>query len=156
MKTIYPTYYYFKKDDLIIKKMGHDFSVYEYGEFIYDNSIQSYYFKDEYLENGELIEIDYIKAYLIINEKIINKLFAKREEDFKDKKKAWNENPGWPAKIVSTRFVLNNIVYTLYPCDVCDGVDYWDDGFMETIQKYIEKDLQEVGATNIYSTGFLD
>lgn len=34
--------------------------------------------------------------------------------------------------------------------------DCWDQGFMETIQSDIEKDLKAYGATDIYSFGFLD
>lgn len=154
MRIDYPAYYYFKKEERIIRVVGGDVFVYENGEFIIDYSYR--YIKDEYLESGELIEIDHTQAYTIINDMIVNNLLEKWKEDFKDKKEAWNKSPGWPAKLVTTEFVLNDIKYTLDSSDVCDGVDYWEDGFMETIQSALKIDLMKAGASYVRSTGFLD
>ena len=154
MRIDYPAYYYFKKEDIILRVVGGNVFVYKDGEFVIDYSYR--YMRDEYLENGELVEIDHTQAYTLINDIIIDKLLEKWNEDFKGKKEAWNRSPGWPAKLVTTEFILNDIKYTLDSSDVCEGVNYWEDGFMETIQSALKIDLIKVGASYVRNTGFLD
>lgn len=90
------------------------------------------------------------------NEQIIFELKEKWKECFREAKEKWNQDPGWPAKLVSTTFVLNGVKYTIEPPDLGLSYDPWDQGFMESIQGDIRKDLEECGATDVYNTGFLD
>ena len=63
----------------------------------------------------------------------------------------------WPAKLVETRFVFEGENYTIKPETIgLNGSDPWDQGFLEYLQKYISKDLEEIGATDICNLGFLD
>ena len=90
------------------------------------------------------------------NEQILFELKEKWKECFREAKKKWDQDPGWPAKLVSTTFVLNGVTYTIEPPDLGLSYDPWDQGFMESIQRYIRADLEECGATDVYNTGFLD
>ena len=66
-------------------------------------------------------------------------------------------NGGWPAKYVKTKFILDGQQFVINPDTIgLDPFDSWDQGFLEYIQGLIEHDLEKMGATNIYSTGFLD
>ena len=91
-----------------------------------------------------------------INKMILDTLKQKWKTKFEAKKKEWDKNPGWPAKNVETEFSLNGINYSLFPDDIGLTYDCWDQGFMESIQAEITKDLEELGATDIYNTGYLD
>ena len=101
-------------------------------------------------------EISEEQAILLINQQIIDILKNKWKAAFKAKKEEWDKNPGWPAKLVETSFKLNGKSYSLYPADIGLTDDGWDQGFMESIQADIERDLEEYGATDIYNLGFLD
>lgn len=90
------------------------------------------------------------------NEQILSELKEKWKECFREAKEKWDQDPGWPAKLVSTTFVLNGVKYTIEPPDLGLSYDPWDQGFMESIQGDIRKDLEECGATDVYNTGFLD
>lgn len=106
-----------------------------------------------------LMEIDEIseeQAIPIINQQIMDTLKNKWRVEFATKKEEWDKNPGWPAKFVKTKFTLNGEKYSLFPVDIGLTHDGWDQGFMETIQSDIEKDLELYGATEIYNLGFLD
>ena len=149
-------YYYSMEKDMLCKVIEYNTYIFTDNEFKYDDKGILKLGDARFLADDGFIPIDYFVAMSIINDKLIHSLIDKWNNDFVEKKKAWMENSGWPAKLVETSFELNGIRYTLYPEDVCQGVDYWEDGFMETIQKYLEKDLTEIGATNIYSIGFLD
>lgn len=84
---------------------------------------------------------------------LLKKLWANK---FKEAKTKWDKKPGWPAKLVETRFTLNGIDYTISSTDIGLSDSNWDQGFMESIQNEIEKDLKVYGATSIVSRGFLD
>ena len=73
-----------------------------------------------------------------------------------EKKAEWDKDPGWPAKLVETRFVLNGIEYTIQPQDLGLTDSCWDQGFMESFQGILRKDLEAAGATKVYNLGFLD
>ena len=90
------------------------------------------------------------------NQQILDFLKEKWKKDMAKEKEEWDKDPGWPAKLVKTEFVLNGIKYVLDPADIGLSDDCWDQGFMETFQKRMEKDLEANGATDIYSTGFMD
>lgn len=92
----------------------------------------------------------------ILNQQIIDALKSKWKAEFAEKKEEWDKNPGWPAKLVKTKFVLNGVKYSLFPTDIGLTHDCWDQGFMETIQANISEDLEEHGATDIRSIGFID
>ncbi len=47
------------------------------------------------------------------NEQIIFELKEKWKESFREAKEKWDQDPGWPAKLVSTTFVLNGVKYTI-------------------------------------------
>lgn len=104
----------------------------------------------------EMDEIPVDQAISIINQQILDALKNKWKVEFATKKEEWNKNPGWPAKLVETKFTLNGEKYSLFPVDIGLTNDCWDQGFMETIQSDIEKDLKLYGATEIYNLGFLD
>lgn len=92
----------------------------------------------------------------ITNQQIIDNLIAKWNKDFVKEKEEWDKHPGWPAKLVETKFTLNGIEYTIQPHDLGLQDDCWDQGFMETIQGRISKDLEACGAIRIYNHGFID
>ena len=91
-----------------------------------------------------------------INQMILDTLKQKWKTKFEAKKKEWDKKPGWPAKLVETEFTLNGITYALEPNDLGLTDDCWDQGFMETIQGRMTKDLEACGAVNIYNHGFID
>lgn len=104
----------------------------------------------------EMDEISLEQAIPIINQQILDALKNKWKVEFAAQKEEWDKNPGWPAKLVKTKFTLNGIKYSLFPTDIGLTHDCWDQGFMETIQSDIEKDLKLYGAAEIYNLGFLD
>ena len=104
----------------------------------------------------EMDEISFEQAAPIINQQILDALKNKWKVAFAEKKKEWDKKPGWPAKLVETRFMLNGEQHSIFPSDIGLSSNGWDQGFMETIQTDIERDLKEFGATEIYSFGFLD
>ena len=64
---------------------------------------------------------------------------------------------GWPAKDVKTRFIYKGLTYVITPDTIgLKTADPWDEGFLEFIQSDITKDLKEIGATDIYNTGYID
>lgn len=104
----------------------------------------------------EIEEITEEGAVQIMNRQTIEGLTAKWKKDFVKEKEEWDKHPGWPAKLVKTKFTLNGIEYTLEPHDLGLSDDCWDQGFMETIQGRMRKDLEACGAVGIYNLGFLD
>lgn len=108
---------------------------------------------------GILLEMDEIskeQAITIVNQQILDVLKSKWKAEFAEKKEEWDKKPGWPAKYVKTKFILNGVKYSLFPADIGLTHDCWDQGFMETIQADISKDLEEYGAADIRNTGFID
>lgn len=104
----------------------------------------------------EIEQISYEEAADILAEQIISNLLQKWSEKFRKQKEEWDKNPLWPAKLVETSFCLFNTRYTLKPEDLGFDNTPESEGFMESIQKELEKDLAAVGATAIESCGFLD
>lgn len=105
---------------------------------------------------SEMKEISEKKAIAIMKPQILSSMKELWKNKFKNEKTEWDKNPKWPAKLVKTEFKLHGIRYTIYPSDIGLSTDPWDQGFMESIQSDIEKDLKEYGATDIFSCGFLD
>ncbi len=106
-----------------------------------------------------LIEMDEIseeQAVQLINKQILDTLKNKWKDEFAAKKEEWDKNPGWPAKFVETKFTLNGEEYSIFPRDIGLSHDGWDQGFMETVQSDIEKDLKLYGATDIHNLGVID
>ncbi len=101
-------------------------------------------------------ESDNYEQILEKNEQIISALKEKWKNGFKKEREEWDKDQKWPAKHVETTFCLNGIKYSIGPSDIGLTSDPWDQGFMETIQYKIEKDLEKCGATDIYNLGFLD
>ena len=91
-----------------------------------------------------------------IGDATIGRLKEKWKRDFAEEKKAWDESPGWPSKMVEAECVLDGKHYVIGPKDIGLTDNCWDQGFMETIQRRMEKDLADCGATDIWSTGFID
>lgn len=104
----------------------------------------------------EMEDLTKEQAIQLINRQTLDVLKKKWKSDFAAKKEAWDKNRGWPAKYVETNFSLNGIRYSLHPTDIGLTNDGWDEGFMESIQADISKDLEEYGATDICNHGFLD
>ena len=88
--------------------------------------------------------------------KTIEFLKEKWKKDFLKEKEEWDRKPRWPAKYVETRFKMDGESYTRGPVDIGLTDDCWDQGFMESIQKYIRADLEQYGATDIRNLGFMD
>lgn len=104
----------------------------------------------------ELEEISAAEAMALMGEQVVALLTEKWKRDFAAKKDAWNKHPGWPAKLVSTEFTLYGNKYSIRPEDIGLTDDCWDQGFMETIQSEIKRDLADYGATDIFNCGFID
>lgn len=104
----------------------------------------------------EIEEISKQEAIKMVNRQIIDSLKAKWKKDLAPKKKEWDKDPRWPAKLVKTMFTLNGMSYSISPKDIGLTDDCWDQGFMESIQGDLRKDLQKAGARDIYNLGFLD
>lgn len=104
----------------------------------------------------EIEQISYQEAADILAEQIITNLLQKWSEKFRKQKEEWDENPLWSAKLVETSFCLFNTRFTLKLEDLGFDNTPESEGFMESIQKELEKDLAAVGATAIESCGFLD
>ena len=105
---------------------------------------------------NEIEQISYEKAMHIIGEQIVDNLIHKWSEQFREQKEEWDRKPEWPAKLVETSFFLFDARITLKPEDLGLPKGPEDEGFMESIQKELEKDLAEAGATEIESSGSLD
>ena len=75
-----------------------------------------------------------------------------------DYRKEWMEGPrAWPAKLVGTQFVYKGQPYHYFPDDIgLERRNSWDEGLMEWLQSKIQKDLEAVGATDVFNIGFLD
>ena len=77
-------------------------------------------------------------------------------------RKAWEEGTSggcgrWPAKLVQTQFVYKGQPYHYFPDDIgLERRNSWDEGLMEWLQSKIQKDLEAVGATDVFNMGFLD
>lgn len=86
-------------------------------------------------------------------------MWKKKKEKYEDAWKRYTpfHQGKWPAKLVETRFVYKGMEYSLKPEDIGLNRDNpWDQGFMEFMQSDIEKDLRKMGATHIWSLGFID
>ena len=101
-------------------------------------------------------EISEEKAVEIINQQILDVLLSICKEKFKKEKERWDKKPKWTSKIVKTKFKLNGKECVILPQDIGLSSDPWDQGFMESIQSDIAKELKKYGATDIYNLGFLD
>ena len=104
----------------------------------------------------EMDEISEETAISLMNHQILSILKNEWKSKFREKKEEWDKKPGWPAKLVETIFTLNGIKYSIKPEDIGLSSDGWDQGFMESIQGEIEKDLESYGAADVYNLGFLD
>jgi hypothetical protein len=110
--------------------------------------------------NTDVIEkvkpVSYEAVRRMIDQHAIRTLIDKWKKELPEKKKAWDEKPGWPAKYVSTSFSLNQTRYVILPEDLIDNPDSLDEGFFESIQRDLEKDLLAIGAADIVHAGDLD
>ena len=106
--------------------------------------------------SDEIEEITEEEAVKFENELIIDYLKEKWKKDIVLEKEEWDKNPGWPAKLVETRFTLNGIKYVIEPRDLGLKDDCWDQGFMESFQETLMTDLEANGAIEVYNLGFLD
>ena len=104
----------------------------------------------------EMEEISEEEAVSLLNMQILQILKEEWKNKFKAEKEAWDQNRGWPAKHVRTEFILNGKNYSIKPEDLGLTSNGWDQGFMESIQGEIKKDLERYGATDVYNLGFLD
>ena len=107
-------------------------------------------------EMDEIKHIDYKTAMQFISDTIVQNLINKWKGKYAQAKAEWDKKPKWPAKQVSTSFYLYGKRYVLKPEDFGWDKTSFDEGFMESIQKELEKDLMAVGATEITSSGELD
>ena len=101
-------------------------------------------------------EISYEEAMERITDQTIEFLKAKWEKEYSQRKAKWDKNPGWYAKLVETDFILNGIPRALYASSLGYDKEMYDEGFFESIQKELEKDLESYGATITGSYGFMD
>lgn len=104
----------------------------------------------------ELEEISEEAALRLMAGQQLRALVRKWKTEFIARKRKWDESPGWPAKLVETRFRLGGQEWSIKPLDIGLTTDGWDQGFMETIQDEMEADLRKIGAADIKSYGFVD
>lgn len=104
----------------------------------------------------ELKRIDYETAMQIISDTIVQNLINKWKGKYAQAKAEWDKKPGWPAKLVETSFCLYGTRYIIKPESFGWDKYSFDEGFMESIQKELEKELAEIGATEITHSGELD
>lgn len=141
-------YYYDETKDLLGKVEEENKYLFQNGKWILDNQTNTLIQE----KNGITKE----KANLLMAKQTVSYLKKKWKKEFASSYEKWKEKPGWPAKYVETQFELYGIPYTIYPNDIGADGDGWGQGFMEAKRLQIEKDLEEVGAKNIHSMGFLD
>lgn len=110
------------------------------------------------MNNGRFkyYEITEENAEKWIAEQIVRGLCDKWKIDFAERKAKWDKDPGWPAKLVETTFVLGGEEWSLDATDLGMDDGPWNQGFMESVQKDMEDDLKKIGATKIQSYGFSD
>lgn len=104
----------------------------------------------------EIEEISFDQAKRITSDQTVEFLINKWKKDLIPEKEEWDKKPGWPAKLVKTEFMMNGIKYVIEPTDLGLTYDCWDQGFMESFQGYMKRDLEEYGAIEIWNEGFLD
>lgn len=100
--------------------------------------------------------VPFEKAIKLQNEQTLALLKEKWKIELAQRKKEWDENPGWPAKLVTTSFKLNGIDYILNSVDLGYTDGGFDQGLMESVQGYLRGELEAVGATDVYNDGFID
>lgn len=104
----------------------------------------------------EMEEISGEKMKEIMGPQIVKYLKKKWIGDFQEEKQEWDRDPGWPAKLVVTKFTLFGTEYAIRPKDLGWDGDGFDQGFMESVQDKMEEDLKAVGAEHVFSDGFLE
>ena len=84
-------------------------------------------------------------------------------EEWKDKKEAYREEfgSGWPTKLVRTYFTYKGEEYVLEPDqfakeEISPYMYAWESGLMECYQLDLSRDLEALGAENLFNNGFLD
>ncbi len=171
METTKMNYYLLKDSGLVAKGFGcthwiyYDFSWHKDIESIVSDKLFGYdpsepadspYGIGSTSIMDEIGQISYEKAMDIVAEQIILNLINQWSEKFRDRKEKWDQNPIFPAKHVEISFCLFDTRYTLKPEDLGFDNTPEDHGFMESIQKELEKDLAAAGAAEIESDGFPD
>ena len=94
------------------------------------------------------------EAMELITDQTMDFLIGKWKKEYAEDKRNWDKHPGWFAKHVTTEFVLNGVRRRLTVEEL--GLDRVYEGYFESIQKLLEKDLEEYGAVITASWGFLD
>lgn len=105
---------------------------------------------------NKISSIEKTEAMEKITDQTIAFLKFQWSEKYADLAKAWSENPKWYAKLVSTSFTMNGIKREITPSDLDVDAGIEKDGFMESIQHELEKDLRDYGAYDIFSFGMMD
>lgn len=95
-------------------------------------------------------------AMCLIGKQEVRNLIETWKRELPEKKKEWDKKPGWPAKHVTTEFNLHGNRFVILPEDLIERPDSYDEGFIESVQKDLEKDLKAIGACEITHTGNLD
>ena len=103
----------------------------------------------------EIEHIDYETAMEIIGDTTVKNLLKKWKSSFAKAKAKWDENPKRTAKKVETVFCLYGSRYSIGPKDLGLKATPEHKGFMHSIQKKMEKELIEIGATDIQHTCIL-
>ena len=104
----------------------------------------------------EIVEINEKEARRVMADQTVEMLLHMWPQKFAEKKKVWDENPGWPAKLVHVSFTLYGEKFDILPEDIGLTHDCWDQGFMETVQSDMRRDLENYGAENVFCGGFID
>ena len=94
------------------------------------------------------------EAMELITDQTMDFLIAKWKKEYAEDKKKWDLRPEWFAKFVTTEFTLNGVERRLTVDEL--GLDHYYEGFFESIQLRLEKDLEAYGAVITASYGFLD
>ena len=115
--------YYLIREKRLGKKEGKAYFLYDKTEWIpdernvirdklmgYDPGDNTPYGFGSLSVMDEIEEITKEEAVKVMNRQTIDYLIAKWTEEFARKKEEWDKNPGWPAKMVCVKFVLNGIL----------------------------------------------
>lgn len=94
------------------------------------------------------------EAMELITDQTMDFLIAKWKKEYAEDKREWDIRPQWFAKFVTTEFILNGVKRKLTVDEL--GLDRYYEGFFESIQHLLEKDLEAYGAVITASYGFLD
>jgi hypothetical protein len=145
------SHYYLIDKDLLVRTDSQGFHVFHDARWVL--TVKSSNMSADQSEE-RIKEISPQEAAKIAGKQLYDFLTEKWKVDFLEEKLEWYKNPKWYAKMVKTDYCYEGITYHLWPQNL--NIRSNQQGFMESVQDEIEKDLIKYGATEVYSHGMLD